>query len=245
MLDPVVQALVFLSTYLGNLGWAVIVFTLVIKVALYPINKSAIKSALKLKSVQPEQEALQKKYSKDPKKLQKAQLELYQKAGVNPLGGCLPQLVQLAVVIVLYRSLISLLGHESVESGLIVTKFLWLDLRHPDSFYILPLLAAISQFAVTHLMMGGKEVKKNEKKSKQEASSTTASSMAIMQKQMVYVMPVMTGVIAASFPAGISLYWVVSTIFSLFQQWQMMNKTQRLQALEPLKNITKGIGLLK
>jgi len=248
MLDPIIQALIFLSTNLGGLGWAIIAFTLIIKVLLYPINESAIKSALKLKTLQPEQEKLQKKYAKDPKQLQQAQLKLYQKAGVNPLGGCLPQLVQLAVVIVLYRSLISLLGHPSIEDGTIASHFMWLDLRTPDPFYILPVLAAISQFAVSHLMMGGGDSKKADpsaKKSSKPSNPTSPSSMVMMQKQMIYVMPVMTGVIAANFPAGISLYWVVSTIFSLFQQWAVMSKEQRRQSLDSLKFWNKGIKLLK
>jgi len=248
MLDPVVQVLIFFSTKLGNLGWAIIVFTLIIKLLLYPINKSAIKSALKLKTLQPELEKMQKKFAKDPKQLQQAQLKLYKQSGINPLGGCFPQLIQLAVVLVLYRSLILLLGHQAVADGTVVSHFMGLDLRIPDPFYILPVLAAISQFAVSHLMMGGsganKESKSN-KKSKKPAPASSVSSMAMMQKQMVYIMPVMTGVIAANFPAGISLYWVVSTLLSLFQQWETMSKDQRKESLNSLKFWNKGISTFK
>lgn len=240
MMQPIIDLLIWLSITLGSLGWAIIVFTLVIKIVLYPINKSSIKSALKLKTLAPELEKLKKKFSKKPQKLQQAQMELYKKSGVNPLGGCLPQLIQLAVVIVLYRSLISLLGQSVIEDGTIATGFLWLDLRVSDPLYILPVIAAVSQFLVSQLMMGTKPEPKK-KKSAKPSSPKPENSMMAMQKQMIYVMPIMTGVIAASFPSGVALYWVASTLFSLFQQWSLMTKSQRSVALETLTSLPSSI----
>ncbi|MBT3249667.1 MAG: membrane protein insertase YidC [Candidatus Pacebacteria bacterium] len=225
--DSFFEILLFLYQFTGSLGLAIIVMTLIIRSILVPLTLPSLKARKKITDIQPEVNKLKKKHGKDKKALQKAQMELYQKYNVNPLSGCIPQLVQLAVLIFLYRALISFLGHDVIDGNGINSAFLWLDLTQPDSRYILPVVAGVSQFILSLMISPGGEVRDivpNKSKSKKirkenKKEEDTAGMAASMQQQMLYMMPIMTVFIAAKFPSGLAVYWVMTTVFSIGQQY--------------------------
>ncbi len=216
-----------LFTLTGSLGVAIIIFTLLVRSILLPLTLPSLRAQKKMKELQPEISKLKKKYGKDKQALQKAQMELYKKYNVNPLAGCIPQLVQIGFLILLYRAMIVFLGQESIEGVVIDLSFLWLNLANPDSLYILPVLAGLSQFVLSLMIAPGAEKddvvpNSSKKKAVQKANEKEedfAEMAASMQQQMLYIMPVMTAIIALRFPSGLALYWVVTTVFSVVQQW--------------------------
>lgn len=218
------QLLVFLVETTGSLGLAIIVFTFLIRSALVPLTLPSLRSTKKLQELQPEMKKLQKLHGKDRQALQQAQLELYKKYNVNPLSGCIPQLLQLGVLILLYQTLI---GFINKNGGLVDMNFLWLNLSIPDSKYILPVLAMLTQLVLSLMIAPGAETKDvvpNTSKSKKiqklnEKEEDTADMAKSMQQQMMFMMPIMTGFIALKFPSGLALYWVATTVFSIGQQW--------------------------
>lgn len=225
LVEQFTQLLVFLNNSLGSLGWSIIAFTLIIRVVLLPLTLSSIKAQKKLKDLQPELKKLGKQHKGNKQAMQKAQLELYKRYNINPLAGCLPQLLQIFVLIVLYRALLLFLD-GGVESGANL-QFFWLDLARPDPIYVLPVLAASSQLLLSLMIAPGAEIpdvvpNKSSSKQIQKANvkeENTAEMAATMQQQMLFIMPIMTGVLALSFPAGLSLYWVAATVFSIIQQY--------------------------
>jgi len=221
----VFSVLVQLYQVFGNLGIALIVFTAILRSLLLPITYKSIKAQKKMRELQPELNKLKNKHS-DKKKLQKAQMELYQKYNVNPLAGCLPQIVQIGILIVLYRVLIDFLGQDTVNGTAIDPYFLWMDLRSPDKSLILPVVVAGSQLIFSLMVLPGGEVRdvipnKSKSKKVQEENKKEegmADMAASMQKQMIFMMPVMTGFFASRFPSGLALYWLATTVFSIGQQ---------------------------
>jgi YidC/Oxa1 family membrane protein insertase len=210
----------------GDLGVSIIALTFILRSILVPLTLPSLKSQQKMKEMKPEIDKLKKKF-KDKKVLQQKQLELYQKYNVNPLAGCIPQLVQLGVLIFLYQALISFLGNTTHQGIEINTTFFWMDLALPDPKFVLPILAAGSQFILSLMLAPGAEVRDivpNDSKLKKvkeanEKEEDTAEMAQTMQKQMMFIMPIMTGFIALKFPSGLALYWVASTVFSVIQQY--------------------------
>lgn len=216
-----------LYSLVGNLGLSIILMTLLIKSLLIPASLPSLKAQKKMTAITPELEKLKKKHKKDPKSLQQAQIELYKKYNVNPLAGCLPQIVMIVILIGLYRSLNSFLDNGVVGGIVVDPSFLWLNLTKPDQTYILPILAGISQLILSLMISPGGEVRdmvpnksKNKKiQEKNKAEEDTASMARNMQRQMIFLMPFMTAFIAAKFPSGLAVYWVVANIFALVQQY--------------------------
>ncbi len=222
------QALFFLYQLFGDsLGWSIIFFTLILRSLLLPLTIPSLRAADRMKKIQPELNKLKKKHEGDNKRIQAAQMELYKKYNVNPLAGCLPQLVQLGILIVLYRILIDFLNHTEFNGATIDPTFLWLNLSQPDPYYILAVVAAASQLFLSFMIAPGAEKRdivpnKSKKKKVQEENKKEedfSEMAASMQQQMLYIMPLMTGVLAARFPSGLALYWVMTTLFSIGQQY--------------------------
>lgn len=218
------ELLVFLSNTIGSLGWAIVAFTVLVRAALLPLTLSSVKSQKKMREIQPELKKINSKHKNDKQALQKAQLGLYQKYNINPLAGCLPQLVQIFLLIILYRALIQFLGGDIGAENL---HFFWLDLSQPDKTYVLPIVAAASQLLLSFMIAPGAEIKDivaNNSKSKKvkeanKKEENTADMASSMQQQMLFIMPLMTGFFAARFPSGLALYWVIATLFSVGQQY--------------------------
>jgi len=252
--QPLVNALIFFYQFLGqNLGLAIIGLTLFIRGALTPLTLPSLKSAQKLKSLQPELAKLKSKYSKDKQQFAQKQLEFYKKHGVNPASGCLPQIVQIVILIALFQAFNQVLKPEGniVETlnnllyqGLklskeftLNTKFLYLDLTQPDLFVIkdikflkytinrLPGLFLIA--AAVAQFLSSKLMMPAAKATKEQTKKTkeeTDDMAAAMQSQMLYMMPLMTIFIGFKFPSGLVLYWLTFSVFMLIQQLYLKNK---------------------
>jgi YidC/Oxa1 family membrane protein insertase len=226
LISFVIESLAFLYDLTGNLGVAILVFTFLVRSILLPITIPTLKTSQKMKDLQPELKKLKDIHGKDKTALQKAQTDLYKKYNINPLAGCIPQLVQLGLLILLYQALISFLKLTEIHGVQIDPQFFWLDLTKPDQLYIFPILAAISQLFLSLLIMPPTEtpdlVSNTSKKKKIVVENKKEENMADMaasiQQQMLFVMPIMTGFIALSFPSGLALYWVATTVFSIGQQ---------------------------
>jgi len=221
--DLFTTTLTYLTQLTGSLGTAIILLTIAIRLVLTPVSLMGLKMAKKMQQAQPEIEQLQKKYKKDPKKLQQAQMELYKKLGINPVAGCIPQVVQIGVLIVLYQAFIQFLNQPATDS--LNVMFLGINMTEPSPWYFLPLLAGVTQFILSLMSVarpsGSSEkavTKKSDKKS-DSPSSFSSSLTSSLQTQMIFVFPIITFVISLNFPSGLVLYWVVSTIISMIQQY--------------------------
>jgi YidC/Oxa1 family membrane protein insertase len=227
ILNGFLEVLVQLQSLTGNLGLSILVFTLIVRSLLLPLSLPTFKSQKKMKELQPELNKLKDKHKTDKKALQAAQLELYKKYNINPLSGCLPQLLQIAILILLYRVLVMFLGQTEIHGVHVNPHFLWLDLSKPDTSFILPVLAAFTQLILSVMILPGGEVRdivpnqsnKKEIKDANKKEEDSAEMAAMMQKQMLFVMPLMTGFLAMRFPSGLALYWVATTVFSIGQQY--------------------------
>lgn len=221
LITPINTLLIFLYGLSGqNLGFAIILLTLIVRGVLVPVTIPSLKSAKKLQELKPHLDKLKEKH-KDKQKLQLATLELYKQHGINPAAGCLPQIAQLLVLIALYQVFIKFINGGQLNGQSLNLNFLWLNLGKPDPYYILPVLAGLSQLVFSFMMTSGleshvKAPKNKDEKKKEEDSMEMAQSM---QQQMLYLMPAMTVIIALKFPSGLALYWVVTTLFSLVQQY--------------------------
>jgi YidC/Oxa1 family membrane protein insertase len=216
-----------LYSVVGNLGLSIIAMTLLIKSILLPISIRSLKAQKKMKKLAPKIEKLKMKFEGDPKGLQQAQADLYKKYNINPLAGCLPQIVMIVILIGLYRALNTLLANGVVDGVTIESSFLWLDLTQPDSTYILPVLAGVSQLILSLMIAPGSEVrdivpnesKLKKVKEKNQEEEGMASMAKNMQQQMLFLMPIMTIFIASRFPSGLAVYWVVANLFTIVQQY--------------------------
>jgi len=229
VITPLTQGLIFLNDLIQGMGapyswgFAIILFTLIMKIVTLPLNLQQARSMKATQELQPKLQELQKKYAKDKEKLAQAQMELYREHGVNPLGGCLPMLIQFPILIGLYQAL-----YKLASTGEIVgQRFLWIpDLAFPTreigmkwvwppapefigwaaaaSYVVLPVLTVVTQIAMQRM-----------------TTSPTASrdpQQAAMQQTML-IMPFMFGFITLQVPSGLTLYWVTSNIFSMIQQY--------------------------
>lgn len=191
------RAIIFLSKLFGgNYGVGIIIFTIIIRVILLPLMIYQTKSMRKTAEVQPQLKALQAKHSgKDAatvQKLREEQQKLYAEAGINPVAGCLPLLVQMPILLALYQAI---LRTNVLKTG----EFLWLQLGDKDPYFILPIFAAILTYFVSKLGV---------------MSQPEANSMSTM---MVYGTPIMILVTAVNLPSALSLYWVITNAFSVGQ----------------------------
>lgn len=219
--------LLWLYQVTGNLGLAIIVLTLVIRLFLVPLSLPSLKARTKMQELQPELKKLKAKHKDDKVAFQKAQLELYQRYNVNPLSGCLPQLIQLGLLLFLYQAFIGFLSQSQINGVTIDPHFLGLNLTLPDTTFVLPVLSAVSQLVLSIMIAPGAEIpdvvsntsSKKAVKVANKKEEDVAEMAATMQKQMLFVMPIMTGFIATQFPSGLALYWVMTTVFSIGQQY--------------------------
>lgn len=186
------------SLSIPSYALAIILFTLLIKLILFPLTYKQMYSMKKMQEIQPEIKALQEKNKKNPEKANKEVMALYQTRGVNPMAGCLPLLIQMPILIALYQA-ISKFQYSDLGAGL-----LWIPhLKNPDPYYIIPILVAVTTFFQTKLTTpdtGGDSA----------ASSTN--------KMMLYFMPLFIGYVSLNFPSGLGIYWIFFSLFGTLQQ---------------------------
>lgn len=227
LLSPLFELLKFLTTTTGNFGVAIVLLTIIVRTLLIPFTLPTLRSQKKMRDMKPHIDLLKKKHKGDAKALQAAQMELFTKHGINPLGGCIPYIAQFVVLIALYSVLRSFVQKAGAMGINIQTSFLFLDLSKPDHTLVVPIVAALSQLVMSIQIMPGAEKHdlvpdKSTKKlvQKENEKETDTQEMAeTMQKQMMFMMPIMTGIFAYQFPAGLGVYWIATTIYSVVQQW--------------------------
>jgi YidC/Oxa1 family membrane protein insertase len=262
IINPMTNALLLLYDFLGNnFVLAIAIFTVLIRLVTLPLNLRQQKASIKMQEMQPQIQAIQKKYKDNPAKMQ----EEFRRIGYNPmesLTGCLPLLLQFPILIGLYRAIIVLLGSTPlslleltdrlygwVDSAVdlasalpIPNKFLWLNLAQPDPLYILPVLVFATMFVSQKLLMPAKK-KEDDKKGKKPQDE---NPMASMTQSMQYTMPIMFGFFSLSFPAGLSIYFVLSNIIGIGQGYlTRVNMEKEKEKAEMRRNgmpVTTGIA---
>jgi len=222
--QPLLNLLIIFYNLLGhNMGVAIIALTILARLILLPFTMKSLLAQKKIKDMQPEMERIKKDHGHDKQKLTKATMELYQKHGINPLSSCLPLIIQLPIFIALYRvffkltqsSQLNMLYPFVVKPENIQTHFLWFDLAKPDPFYILPILAGATLFWQTKMVTPKQMPEEPENGKGQQMEQF----QKMLSKQMMYLFPVMTVFIALKFPSALALYWVVTTLFGIVQQY--------------------------
>lgn len=215
--QPILNTLLWLYGVTGhNLGFAIILLTLVVRGILIPFTLPQLKSAKKMAQLKPELDALKKKHGHDAKLFQQKQLEFYKTHNVNPAAGCLPFIAQFVVLIALYQVFMaSLNGNGMGDINSIF--FLW-NLKSKDTTYILPVLAGLLQFIMSLTILPAVENEPEKREGTKAQKEDVAEMATTMQQQMVFMMPIMTIIFSIQFPSGLALYWVITTAFSLVQQ---------------------------
>ncbi len=232
--NPFTTALLFLYQFLGqNIVLSIVVFTLITRLATYPLTYQQIKSSKAMQELQPKLKKLQEKYKGDREKLAQEQMKLYKDHGVNPLAGCLPLLIQFPILIGLYgaigRSLAATplqlldLNHRLLVPSLahlipMQNTFLWLNLGQPDQTFILPVLVVATTWLQQKLI------------TPPTASGDPNDPSQAMSRNMMIMMPLMIGIFSLSFASGLSIYWVVSNLAGI-AQYAFMGKVDWRSAL--------------
>jgi YidC/Oxa1 family membrane protein insertase len=203
-LELMKSVLVFLADKTGSPGLAIIIFTVLIKLVLTPLNVKTIKSQREMQNLQPKIKALQKRYKDDRQKLSAETMRLYQEHNVNPMASCLPILLQLPIFWGMYGSLRALSG---TTGGPFQDSFLWLDsLGHADAYHIMPFVAAFFQLIQTRMSMPTGKYKPTDPQQK-------------MMTQLMQFMPLSVIIFGWSFPSGLVLYWATQSVFGAVQQY--------------------------
>jgi YidC/Oxa1 family membrane protein insertase len=219
-IQPLVNVLIVLSHYLFNSpGLAIILLTIIVNLIILPLTLKQTRSQKAMQDIQPKIQELQKKYAKDKQKLAQEQMALYKQAGMNPAGCLLPLLVQMPVWLALYQSIIKVLGASpedflnlshyfynwpiSFSSIPLAHQFLWFNLGISDPYYIMPILVGATMWI-------------------QQKMVTTSNPDPRQQQQsqmMLWLMPIMFAFFTMTFPCGLALFWVTSSIFRIVVQY--------------------------
>jgi YidC/Oxa1 family membrane protein insertase len=245
LLHPFINLLVGLDKFTGNLGWSIILLTVGLRLIMTPLVLPSLRLSKKMQELAPELAKLKEKFKDDKTALLSAQTQLYKDHGANPASGCLPQIVQLVVLIALYSAFNTVLTNNGTEvisklnqvlysyNQLPVdfnfsTSFAYLNLTKPDTFRIpglsfpLPgvflILASIVQLLSSKMMA---PVVAKEKKIAEKSSQSMDDAMVSAQEQMLFLFPIMTLVIGFNFPSGLVLYWFIFSFVSMFQQYSV------------------------
>jgi YidC/Oxa1 family membrane protein insertase len=202
--QPIHWLLAKIHSVVGNWGWSIIVLTILIKLAFYKLSETSYKSMANMRELTPRLQALKDRYGDDKERLNQAMMELYKTEKINPLGGCLPILVQIPVFIALYWVLL-----ESVELRQ-APWILWIDnLSAPDPFFVLPLIMGVSMYVQQKLNPAPPDP---------------------MQAKIMMSLPFVFTVFFAFFPSGLVLYWTVNNLLSIAQQWHITRNIEKAAA---------------
>ncbi|MFQ7473410.1 MAG: YidC/Oxa1 family membrane protein insertase [Anaerovoracaceae bacterium] len=205
--------------FINDYGITIIIFTIVFKLILYPLYIKQTKSTARMSEVQPKMQALQRKYANDKETLNIKMAELYKEEKFNPMGGCLPMLIQMPIIMGLFALLRNPMMYISDDSMIFAfhESFLWVDdLSQPDR-WILPIIAGVAtfiSFSMTQALSG---------------NDSSQNQMAGMMKMMKYIFPLMILWMARSFPSGLALYWAVSQIIQIFFNIHMATLRKKLK----------------
>ena len=198
-----VDVLKAINGIVGNYGIAIIIVTILMRILIFPLTLKQEKSMKKMKDIQPELDKIREKYKDDPQTLNQKTMELYKENNVNPMGGCLPILIQMPIFVALYYAFVG----NTIPAD---ATFLWFNLKQPDHFMklgtftinLLPFLNTLVTFIQQKVMMGVQQQDKNNPMS-----------------SMLYTMPLMMLFIFYNMPSGVTLYYLVSGVLSVIQQY--------------------------
>ncbi|GGE06103.1 membrane protein insertase MisCA [Marinithermofilum abyssi] len=193
---PLTKLLDYTYDVLGSYGLAILVATILVRLLVLPLTLKQMKSSKEMQALQPELNKMREKYRNNQQKLQEETMKLFQKHNVNPLAGCLPILIQLPILLAFYQAIMR-------DQEIKASTFLWLQLGQHDPYLILPILAAVTTY-LQSVVMG---------------MSDNPQARVFM-----FIMPVMIFVLALSFPAALSLYWVYSNLFTMVQYYFLGDK---------------------
>jgi YidC/Oxa1 family membrane protein insertase len=200
--------------FIGHYGYTIIIFTLIVRIVLFPLYANQIKHSAKMAEVQPKMQALQKQYANDKESLNQKMQELYREENFNPMMGCLPMIIQLPIIWGLFSLLRDPTAYMADTEMWVASHeaFFWVpDLSQPDQ-WILPILAGVFTFFSFMLTQ----------QQQQATTGDAANQMAPMMKMMKYFFPVMIVWMGRSFPAGLAIYWVIGTLVQIGQT-QILN----------------------
>ncbi|RMG55053.1 MAG: membrane protein insertase YidC, partial [Gammaproteobacteria bacterium] len=193
---PLFWLLSFVHEFVGNWGWSIIIVTILLKLAFYRLSAASYRSMARMRAVQPKLQALKERYGDDKQRMNQELMALYKKEKINPLGGCLPMLVQIPVFIGFYWMLL-----ETVELRQ-APFILWIrDLSTMDPYFVLPILMGLSMIVQQKL---------------------NPAPLDPIQQKVMMAMPIVFTVFFAFFPSGLVLYWLTNNILSIAQQWWIM-----------------------
>lgn len=198
---PLFLLLNWLNGLAGNWGVAIILLTVLIKLVFYPLSAASYKSMAQMRKLAPRLQAIKERYGDDRQKLHEAMMKIYQEEKINPLGGCLPILVQIPVFIALYWVLLGAVELRQAPFALWIT-----DLSAPDPYYILPLIMTATMFI------------------QMKMSPTPPDPV---QAKVMMIMPIVFSVFFFFFPAGLVLYWLINNVLSILQQWRINHVIER------------------
>lgn len=237
IINPFITILLFLYQLLGgNVVLAIVVFTVLVRLATYPLTLKQQRSAKAMQELQPELKKLQEKYKNDKERLAQAQMELYREYGFNPLASCLPLFIQLPIMIGLYRAIVATLAATPLElldlsnrlwvpalSDIVPlqNRFLWLNLAVPDPMYVLPILVVVTTWLQQKLIMPS---------TPSSSAGEKQDQAAAMTRQMTTIMPLMFGVFALTYASGLSVYFIASNLIGIVQ-YALMGKIDVKSAL--------------
>jgi YidC/Oxa1 family membrane protein insertase len=258
LVHPLMAVALAAFSLVHDFGLAIILVTVAIRLVVYPLYRIQIRSQRAMAELGPAMNELKAKYGKDRARFAEEQMKLYKEYGVNPMAGCLPLVLQLPILFALYSALLQLgcglggggsncpgLTHDAAEGimgfltniftnpvplgGTLDTTAHWLPwltngLQHPDPLFILPVLAGAAQLVASVMAMPAKPVASTDPNQK-------------MFQSMAYTFPLMTVVLGAQFPSGLTLYWIATTIFQIVQQYFVSGWGQLPKYLKFLKNV--------
>ena len=191
---PFYKVLLWINNHVGNWGWAIILFTLLVKLILFPLSYKGMMSMQKLKDLAPKMKELKEKYKGDPAKMNSQMMEMYKKHGANPMGGCLPLILQIPVFFALYRVLLNAVELQGAP------WILWIeDLAQMDPYFVLPILMGVSMWFQQRI--------------------TPMNLTDPLQEKIFKFFPVIMTVFFIYFPSGLVLYWLVNNLFTIGQQY--------------------------
>lgn len=219
-----------------DIGIAIILLTVIVKVILFPLAQKQIRQQKALQDIQPKIEEIRKKYKDDRETQARELMSLYQTEKVNPASSCLPLLIQLPIFIALFHVLRSILGDTDMSGmlysfvphpGQIDPHFLgFIDLKNPN--YAIAIIAGAIQYVQARQMIARGTTKKPPKEVEGKPGAKDEGMAAMMNKQMVYMMPVITIVIGFSLPGALILYWLTMSVLTVAQQWYMLSYKKKL-----------------
>ncbi len=198
---PLFWVLQWIHGWVGNWGVAIIILTILIKLIFYPLSEASYRSMAKMRVVAPKMQRLKEQYGNDRQRMQQAMMELYKTEKINPLGGCLPILVQIPVFIALYWVLLASVEMRQAPFALWIN-----DLSVPDPWYILPILMGATMIIQTRL---------------------NPEPPDPVQAKVMKIMPIAFSIFFFFFPAGLVLYWLVNNVLSIAQQWHINRVLER------------------